>query len=37
MKTRIMIYVDDVDMSVEFWTEEFGANVVARQTLNGGY
>ena len=32
-----MIYVDDVDMSVEFWTEEFGAQVVARQTLNGGY
>ncbi|MQS75957.1 hypothetical protein FHL06_06105 [Lactobacillus halodurans] len=37
MKTRIMIYVDDVDMSVEFWTDEFGAKVVARQTLNGGY
>jgi len=37
MKTRIMIYVDDVDMSVEFWTDEFGAQVVARQTLNGGY
>lgn len=37
MKTRIMLYVDDVDMNVEFWVEEFGAKVVARQTLNGGY
>jgi len=37
MKTRIMLYVDDVDMGVEFWTEEFGGKVVARQTLNGGY
>lgn len=37
MKTRIMIYVDDVDMNVEFWTDEFNAKVVARQTLNGGY
>lgn len=37
MKTRIMIYVDDVDMNVEFWTEEFGAKVIDRQTLNGGY
>ncbi|TGD21329.1 glyoxalase [Companilactobacillus suantsaicola] len=37
MKTRIMLYVDSVDMSVEFWTEEFGGQVVARQTLNGGY
>ncbi|MFC6175390.1 VOC family protein [Companilactobacillus huachuanensis] len=37
MKTRIMIYVEDVDMSVAFWTDEFGAQVVARQTLNGGY
>lgn len=32
-----MIYVDDVDMSVEFWLDEFGAQLVARQTLNGGY
>ncbi|AUI71689.1 glyoxalase [Companilactobacillus alimentarius] len=37
MITRIMLYVDDVDMNVEFWTEEFGGKVVARQTLNGGY
>ncbi|WP_245865601.1 VOC family protein [Companilactobacillus nuruki] len=37
MKTRIMIYVDDVDMNVEFWIDEFGAQIVARQTLNGGY
>ena len=37
MKTRIMLYVDDVDMSVEFWVDEFGAKVVTRQTMNGGY
>ncbi|KRN99133.1 glyoxalase bleomycin resistance protein dioxygenase superfamily protein [Companilactobacillus kimchiensis] len=29
--------MDDVDMNVEFWVDEFGAQIVARQTMNGGY
>ena len=37
MKTRVVLYVNDVDMSVDFWTMEFGGEVSDRQTLNGGY